>query len=279
MNLGPINDSLRQILRDERSKDLIIVGGASILIKRDWLARSNQQTLVETLPPARATEDLDFVLRIEIFSSEQKSHEVRELIDELGYVPQSEFWQFSKDGVPLDFMARQPEGDELHFVKFDKTRVGRRPTSVLHGRTTPEAFAVETLPIRLDVALTNDQDGNDVFSTAVAHPYALLNMKVRAAHDDYLRRQEIGLTKKYGEKHALDVYSIVAAMTRNELSECSLLANQFGDRTTAKEIRSEATVLFSGPTTAGFVQAQQQVRERLDHGIFWDALREALGIR
>lgn len=278
MNLGPLHAPLREILRDKRSGDLILVGGASILVKRDWLARTEAPTLMRSIPPARATQDLDFALKIELFCVEEKGRQVRELMDALGYEPQQPNWQFEKGDVQIDFLARQPEGDELQSVKFDEMRVSRKPTIHLHGRTTPEAFAIESLPITLDVHLTGEDESIDVVSAVVAHPYGLLNMKVRAAHDRYRCKRQGTSPKPYSEKHAHDVYALIAAITEKELAECSSLEKQFQDKPIAMAIRDEAVVLFSTPEAEGCREAERQLGQPIDHGVFWEALQKALGI-
>lgn len=279
MNLGPIHSHLREILVHPTSRELIVVGGASILLKRDWLARKSARTLITELPSARATGDLDFALSLDLFTTPEKGKQVREMIDQLGYTSKADFMQFVKNDIQMDLMSRMPNGDERKLIKVDRSRVGSKAKIFLHGMTTPEAFAVERLPITIDVELDDDAGEAEALTAIVAHPYGLINMKIRAAHDRFRCKAEGHEPKQFSQKHALDVYALVAAMTEKELAECEDLSKEFATHPIADEIRHEATTLFSTQGGKAFREAEVLAKQSLEHGVFWDALQEAIAIQ
>ena len=275
MNLGPIEACLEEILGMVGSQQLILVGGAAILVKRGWLEQNNAQTLISTIPLARSTLDLDFLLKLDLFTQRTPGEEVRAMLDTLQFKPKERFWQFEKGDVTVDFLARAPINEKG--VKVKELRVGAKPTIYLHGRWTPEAFAVELYPTAIEVAF-DGVHGKKKLTAKVAHSYGLLNMKVRAAHDWLQRRLNGEESKPYSDKHTIDVYILTGSLTLAELGECRNMANSFEGLAIAQSIREEARALFSRPDSPGFIEAQRQAGSDLDHRVFWDGLREALGI-
>lgn len=178
--------------------------------------------------------------------------------------------------VVLDLIARRPT--EFENVKVSPPRVGSGSKTGLHGRLTPEAFAVEINPTTIPVTGITSTGEPTQFQVSVPHPYASLNMKVRAAYD-WLRmtRDEIP-AKPFSEKHAFDVFLLVAMLTEEEIASSLPVANQFKDLPIAHEIKAEAKELFAEPTSPGFLEATRQAKDRLDHGTFWEALSFILGI-
>ncbi len=275
MNYGPIEQCLKEILGHEAAEHLILVGGAAILVKRGWLERIQAKTLITAIPLARSTEDVDFLLSLDLFVRRDGGREIRSMLDELKYIPKQEFWQFAKGDITVDFLARIPTGESG--VKLNEPRVGAKPSIRLHGHVTPEAFAVEVNPAMIEVVFGNGPS-TEIRKANVAHTYGMLNMKTRAAFDWLQRRLRGEAPKPFSEKHALDVYILTASMTFGELEECRAMAANYVDHPIARAICQEAKNLFSHPNSPGYLEAQRQVQMELDHAVFWDGLREALGI-
>lgn len=279
MHIGPVHHSLIEILEHPASPNLILVGGVSILLRLDWLRRQQARTLIDQIPAARATSDLDFILSLDLFVNSEKGANVRVMLDELGYNSKTDFMQFTKGDVQIDFMARVPDSAELWSkLKVGGSRVGSRVGIDLHGIPTKEAFAVEDEPYKVDVVLDRSPGLNERFAVRIAHPFGLINMKVRAAQDWLECRLKQDPPKPYSEKHALDVYILIASLTEPELLQCERLASQYEDHQLAKEIRREAMALFSTPQSPGFIEAKRQAGQEIDHGSFFDGLSQSLRI-
>ncbi len=72
---------------------LIIGGGYGLLLKREYLAKTETVTRFE-LPEARSTNDIDTFLRTEIITDAEKIEKIRDALAELGFEPVAKFFQF-----------------------------------------------------------------------------------------------------------------------------------------------------------------------------------------
>ena len=149
---GPLIPHLLDVVSNLISGELILGGGLGIQLKQLELARRGLKTLIEVVPPSRATQDIDFFLRIELWVQKERGQSVRAMLDRLGYGVYSQKWQFGKPFDPLfpdhkvkiDLLARHPHADEP--VQMRNFRVGTKSGVDLHGYGTPEAFAIEDRP-------------------------------------------------------------------------------------------------------------------------------------
>ena len=278
---------LLDILDSSASRDLILGGGFGLYLKRRNLIGSEMVTLARDLPSTRATVDLDFFLKLEVFLDEGQGKAIRLILDTLGYSAAERHWQFSKpfgDGHPeqnvlVDLLARLPPPGSI--IKVKSLRVGSGSHIGLHGRETPEAFAVEDHPITVEVKGLRTDGSAATNSVLVPHPYSWLNMKIRAAHDWHLWRQgkELRVGKEpRSSKHAFDACLIMAMITESELEQAVHLANQYHEDPIAFAVRDEAIVLFSSASSVGWQEAVRQSDVDLDHGLIWPAMVRALGI-
>ena len=208
----PLNSHLMDIISDPASTGLILAGGYGIQLKQAHLKEMGERTVIASIPESRATQDIDFFLSLSFFLSSEKGKAVRQLLDRLEYtvVLNSENHRFEKrhklekqmnNDVIVDFLARQPLLSEA--VKSDSFRVGKNSGANLHGRTTVEAFAVEDSPVKLTVKTIGVNDGLAIAEVLVPHPYAWINLKVRAAHDWLLRERGEKPPKANSRKHVL----------------------------------------------------------------------------
>ncbi len=221
MNNSLVEDALLphllDIVSDPAAEGLILAGGLGIQLKRQYLRDTEARTLITVgeLPAVRPTQDIDLFLLIELFLKKERGATFRNLLNGLDYKPNKPNWKFGKPlgsafpahvEVILDLMARSPQEDEN--VKYDDMRVGKKSGTDLHGRNTPEAFAVEDVPLKIDVSGTRT-DGMEIDAEVlVPHSYAWLNMKVKTAHD-WLTQASANPS----EKHTFDVYMLTAMLT------------------------------------------------------------------
>lgn len=277
----PLMSHLLDIVASPAAKDLILAGGFGIRIKQSHLQKTQARTLM-AFPQARATQDLDFFLRLSLFVQKERGKAVRALLDGLDYQEHTPKWQFSKPFNPLhpqaqvmvDLMARSPEDKT---VQVKKPRVGSGSGIELHGKETPEAFAVEESPIQVPVEGVNSAGARVQAKVYVPHPYAWLNMKIKASFD-WLKqtRQEIP-PKEDRSKHVFDVYVLMAMLTEAELGEASEFAQRFREHAMAKEIRQNALELFGSDTAPGVLEIQRQSNEAIDIQLFREVLGQVLG--
>jgi len=282
----PLVQHLLDLVAVAPPDSFILAGGLGLMLKRRHLAHHSITTLAQSagyaLPEARATTDIDLFLKIELFTRPESGRQLRSALNGLHYTELTPKWQFQKplsDDLPnqsvvLDLLARLPEGDED--VRVKPPRVGAGSGADLHGRETAEAFAVEREPQRIDIL----DEGRLLGEVLTAHPYAWLNMKVRAAHD-WLRYQVQPWELRENEKppsgkHAFDAMLMVAMITEAERDTCVRLAKEFRDGPVAREIRAEADALYGAPESPGWIEARAQGMFN-DHDLIWPILTEALG--
>ena len=225
MITDPLLSHLLDIASDPAAADLILGGGFGIRVKQIYLKAQGLRTLVPSVPEARATQDLDFFLQMALFIQKERGGAIRTLLDRLAYQEYTPKWQFGKPfdtakpdiKVKVDLLARTPlEGEN---VRMKRPRVGVGTGMEIHGRETPEAFAIEDMPFRVPLSGIRP-DGTEVnTSILVPHPYASLNMKVKAAHDWLLMERGARPRKDNAERHVFDVFMLIAMLTETELGE------------------------------------------------------------
>ena len=222
-----------------------------------------------------------------MFTQKETSVAFRALLERLDYKVAVENYIFKKPfdldrvapddpKVKVDLLARKSAPGEG--VKSDERRVGKDSDMPLHGRTTPEAFAVDELPKFLP--LTGRRTDGETVQTGfiVPHPYAWLNMKVMAAFD-WLRYKRGELTdKERSEKHAFDAYNLTAMLTEQEIGEASSLAEQYAPHPLAQANKEHIAELYGSPDAQDFLVVRRlAVGITLDYDLFREVLWNILG--
>lgn len=243
---------------------LVIAGGLGIYLKRRWVARetadNGRKNLFDEIPDARVTEDIDAFLGMEVFLREPTDgvSRLRNMLTKLGYKPfeKARYFQFLKElegerRVKVDLHARLPRDGEGDRVKLVPPRVGRRGTSAfrtLHAWATPEAFAIEERVQTINLSMTTNS-GPLATIVRVPHPFASLCMKIKAALDH--ERTPLAERRPSGDKHAFDIYLLMAMLNEPEFEQVQRLGVQFADNLAASEITDGVRELFSAPERPG----------------------------
>ncbi len=266
----------------------VLGGGLGLRVKREHLLSHRAVTLAGAagyeVPEARATFDIDLFLGLELFVDASRGAALRAALLDLGYEVVTGNWQFEKrlstaapeHIIAVDLLARPPNEAERANVKVRGIRVGAGSAAKLHGRRTDEAFAVDASPQMVDIRL----GGATTCAVRVPHPYAWLNLKLRAAHD-WLKYSEQPWPLGEGQKppspkHAFDAALVVAMATEAEVAEAAEQAERWRGHEPATAIVSEALVLFGSRDAAGWRAARRQGMFD-DHALIWDTMRTMLG--
>jgi hypothetical protein len=282
---APLVGHLLDVLHELEGQDipLIIAGGFGLLLRRQWLEAAGTRTLIENIPSARATEDFDVVLRLEVLADTQKLTTLRHALDRLGYkvVIGAEKYQFIKPdtawgagrNVKVDLLARQPAANDARF-RADTRRVRPRGNhNPLHAHVTPEAIAVEEdlLEITIEGSRPTRETGRGI--VYLPHPYATLLMKLFAFRDEHEGRKGNG-REPYARKHAGDLFSIAAMLSAEENDAL----NSFRERHQASAIAREAAGIvqdyFSTPSSSGMLRLREALggREPAEFALFLGVL-------
>lgn len=244
-------------LRDE-SIPLVLGGGLGLFLKqrlrKQQVRAGNVRTLLpaDVWPPARSTEDMDLILPTEVVADLGQMRSIRATLDRLGYAPSVPHMQFIKPTptgpVKVDLLTGPPHPPELE-SQLRQSKPPRVQSSAgrakLHAYATPEALRPEVgaTPVRLP----------DEVDVLVAGPTALLLMKLHAARDR-LARGDRGL----GGKHALDLYRLVAMLTREEEGEAFDLLQRHREHPPVAEAARIVGDLFAGRSSPGVLAALRQ---------------------
>ena len=261
---GAPNDPLLAALEElavalrAASIPLVLGGGLGLFLMQRLRQEQARAGDVRTLlpahawPPARSTEDMDLILPTEVVADLAQMRSIRKALDRLGYAPSVPHMQFVKPTptgpVKVDLLTGPPHppelGSELRQSKPPRVQpAAGRPN--LHAYATPEALRPEVgaTPVRL----------SDEIEVLVAGPTALLLMKLHAARDRLARGD-----RDLGGKHALDLYRLVAMLTRQEEGEVVSLLRRHHEHPPVAEAAQIVGDLFVSGSSPGVLAALRQ---------------------
>jgi hypothetical protein len=281
MSFLPIEPYLIELIeRMERDGiSLILAGGLGIYLKHRWvleqLEAGRRKSLFDVVPDARATDDIDAFFQLQVYFQPTRS-EFRQSLTELGYRPYLDYLIFEKplpdDGerkIGLDLLAPLSDDPRLKADKPGKPGKLRRlgpvdnkqspPDERLHAFATPEAFAIEESPQTLPLVGRNPDGVPYDGMVRIPHPFASLCMKIKAAAD--FERAPVSERKPRAEKHAQDVYLLLALLDEQEWNECNEIRDRFSNHSELRSISEAVTELFAAPDLDGCVTIARNTRD------------------
>lgn len=261
-----------------RNIPIMIGGGYGLFLKRQHLAATGERTLLESLPEARATNDLDMFLRAELLSDLSRTREVREAILRLGYTPveEAKFLQWKREilvaGVPqevkIDVLVG-PLGEFRTKLKVSMPRVRPRGDIEFHAHAVEEAILIEDQPIAVEV--TGLRSTREPYASKVEVPEAFpyLMMKLHAFSD-----RKGDADKDLGRHHALDAYTIVGMMTEREYERAKRISGERARDPHVERTRAIVRDDFSAETGTGILRMREHTLFRPDFQL--DEFRKVL---
>ncbi|WP_299429354.1 hypothetical protein [uncultured Meiothermus sp.] len=266
---APLSAHLLDLLRQLEGSGVepTLAGGFGLFLRREWIAETQAETLIQPIPEARSTEDFDLLLSLAVLADTDKSQALMNALDALGYevLPSALRFQFKKAGtawgqsrdVKIDLLAPlPPEGDAV--LEADQVRVKRRKGgSPLHGRVTPEAILVEER--RMEVSLEGDCPDGRFYSGRVwlPNPLTLYVMKLFAFRDREVGGRG-GPEPDYARKHAADLYTLTALLRQPDYDDALELARQNRDDSVLKEARQVVGQYFADENSTGVLRVREQ---------------------
>lgn len=290
---GPLAPHLLELAStcERHGLPLTLVGGFGLVLRRQWRQEQGERTLIEAVPPARATEDFDVLLTLELLADDARRLAMRTALAESGYQVEErmKYLHFIKPesgvagrrNVKVDFLSPPvPAGHTA--LKESAFRVGpRRSTEAdkLHGYRTAEAELLtgEVLTLLLE--------GPDPLNTeretqvSLPHPFMLTLMKLCAFRDEYEGRKSGGRQRRdLAAKHVADVYTLVALLTLPEAASLSALSAQNAAHPVVQDARSIVRTLLANDQSPGTLLLRESLRLAPgDLQTFLDMLNEAYG--
>jgi hypothetical protein len=261
-----------------RNIPLMIGGGYGLFLKRRHLAVAGERTLLESLPPERATNDLDMFLRAELLSDLDRTREVREAIRRLGYVPvdEAKFLQWKRGivvaGVPqevkIDILVG-PLGEFRKKLKVSMPRVRPRGDIQFHAHAVEEAVLLEDHPLAVEVTGVRSTGEPYAGTVEVPEAFPYLMMKLHAFAD-----RKADANKDLGRHHALDAYAIVGMMTEPEYERARRIGAEHSGNPNIERARAIVRDDFTTETGAGILRMREHRLFRPDFQM--DQFRQVL---
>lgn len=279
----PLKTTLLDLLYELRDADvpLLLGGGYGLYLKQEATLAGDAPRLLDLTPPLRATNDLDLFLRTELIADSERLRPLRAALDRLGFtvIPSAQNYQFARkftlDGIvwdiKVDLLTRTPDPAVYPHLKFDARRVKPHPSVGLHAHRTDEALAIEDGAEPLE--LTGERTSGETFTGTVFLPptYAFLMMKLFALND-----QKDDAAKLYGEKHSLDLYTLVSLLTEAEYQATLALRDRYQSSPEAQMAARLVGELFATTESIGSLRLRrnESLPRDVNHGDFTSLLRE-----
>jgi hypothetical protein len=279
----PLLSTLLDLLHELRSENipLLLGGGYGLYLKQQQIQNSDATTLLATLPDLRITNDLDLFLKTEILANSARLLPLRTALDNLGFVviPSAQNYQFARKftqwgqewDVKIDLLTRTPDLTAYPNLKVDTRRVKPHPSVGLHAHRTDEAIAIEEES--QEITITGVRTNGESYTGRLYLPqtYPFLMMKLFA-----LRDQIGNATKGRGEKHALDLYTLIALLTEEEYEKTLRLRDRFQETPESKAAREVVSSLFATIESEGTIRLRQNPSASLQMEVqgFLDILKE-----
>jgi hypothetical protein len=265
---APLSAHLLDLLQALEGKDipLILVGGFGLFLRRQLAVQGGSATLYEVIPEPRATEDLDFILKLQLLADLSKMAGLRATLDGLGYevIESAKEYQFRKPGtvwgsqrnVKIDLMARSPEEGDPKLHIGGRRLMPKKQNNPLHAFRTPEAIAVEEN--LQEVALSGLCTSSESYTGTIYLPasFALFLMKLFAFRDEQIDKKGPN-REQYARKHAIDLYTISALLTVEEYDMLPTYREKYGSHPVAQEAKMIVSEYFARRDSPGAIRLQE----------------------
>ena len=263
------------------SIELIVGGGYGLYLKQLHLKRHRDFRtlfLIDRLPEARTTQDIDLILRAEVVTDSAAMQPIRQALDRLSFkaVAGAEFMQFVRQmavgHVKIDLLAG-PLGDFAARVPNDPRRVRPRPSVNLHAHKLDEAVGVEEHPFPIEISGNCSSGQSHTTTVFVPQAFSYLMMKLMAfrarLHDE---------DKDLGRHHAIDVYRIIGLLTETEYDHVIRLSQDNRDNAAVAEVRSIVEEHFVPSSGLGRIRIRehQLASNQMDLDQFAEELKNIL---
>ncbi len=278
--MNELRAALLDLLHATREADLRIIvgGGYGIYLKREFVGQTGTPTLLDQLPEARSTNDLDLFLRPELLIEPERLRPLDAALKLLGYEVKrgAKHYQFLKnpDGpgtIKVDLLTGPMQSFRGSRAVVEKRRIKPRPSVGIHAGRTDEAVGLEEglLDLRLAGRLSTGQEWEG--TVFVPQPFTYLVMKLHAFRDRLEDEK-----KDFGSHHALDIYAVVATTIEKEWEKAKELSESYKNQPEVLEARRLVEECFSSPTGMGIIRLKESkyFEDRLRVREFSEVMRE-----
>ena len=242
---------------------LIVGGGYGLLLRQQFVEEQGIKTLY-ALPEARATQDLDIFLSLELIADRGKMIRFRDMLSQCGYqaIEGVKYYQFIREmkyvgrtgSIKVDLLAPPPEDPFLRKqMRVDSRRI--RSAKHIHAHTTPEAFpeAFSISDDLIEMSLSSMEEKSAKVFLPNTFTYFLLKLFVyRDRRND--KRTDFGIY------HAFDLYRIIAMMTEEDGRIVKKLSETYADHQVYTEASDILEECFSKEQSSGSIAILEHSR-------------------
>ncbi len=239
---------------------LILGGGYGLFLKQEYLRSQNVPTLFDAQmwPEARSTSDLDVFLRAEVVTNPEQMRRVRAALDSLQYqvVETARFYQFFKPvpiggSIKIDLLVG-PLGEFEALADKNSRRVRPKIGGDLHAHPVDEALGIEESC--MGIPLCANRTTGEAYEAVVHVPqgFSYLMMKLFAFRD-----RKGDANKAMGRHHALDLFRIVAMLTRDEYASVKAMRERYAEHSLVKQAQQVIREHFGTEEAVGVLRLRE----------------------
>lgn len=253
--IGPLVQTVIELDQALGSNANILLGGGfGLYLKQQHLETSQANTLlpVSIWPTPRTTEDIDLFLSAEVVASAESMDKYKQALQQLAFevVEQAKWMKFSRSvygkEVLIDLMVG-PFVEYESLVEQKGIRVKPKGTSGLHARFAEDALSIELNPLAIKL---EELDNTCTIFVPQAFPFAL--MKLGAFYD-----RVHDANKEEGRHHALDLYRIIAMLTKEESMHAEQLADRYSEHPVLRQRVESIQTMFSHHDQLGCIRLRE----------------------
>lgn len=258
---------------------LILGGGFGLFLKQlDLLENVRTLLPIEAWPRPRTTNDLDLFVPIELLVQLPDMQTVRTVLDELNFkaIDGALFWQFvlPATDVKVDLLTGPIPEEAKSILDIEGGKKGRRVRPKgdleLHARRTPEALglAENHEEITVEGKLSNGPEYSGIIR--IPSPFTYLMMKITAFGDQVTEER-----REFGRHHALDVYRVVAMLTKQQYEQTREQFSKYAQEPAAQTVVTLAQQFLDSPDSPGNIRMREHAfyGDNMNMAAFIDGLR------
>ena len=155
--------------------------------------------------------------------------------------------------IKFDLLTKMPVSQLDQQVEVKGIRVKNKKNGGIHAHLTKEAVAIDDTPTAIQIIGTRTTGEEYAANIYIPQIYSYLIMKLFAFRDYETKKKDL----EQARKHALDLYSIVAMTTAEELATAEQLSQKYRQTPEAQEAGQIVDDFFSQNTDFGIIRLRE----------------------
>lgn len=235
---------------DKANLPLIIGGGLSLFIRTSLIKKKTGQRY-PIQPDQRSTKDIDIFLNSEIIADINQVAKIKNILNNLGYLPKTKYFQFTKDkDVLIDILSAPPLENDIDKVIIKKPRIKPQGITEFHAYLVEEAEFINIGLINVSEFFKN----NSVHNLFILSSYNFILLKLFAFNDRINDE-----TVDYGRHHAFDIFATILNMDENDWENANTQLHQMKSSNLLNRIQELINKYFSSSNDLGILRIKETI--------------------